>query len=116
MANVTKPFNNIHFLTEEQYSQETISENDIYAVQMLSITPGEIILKGFQNGIEVQLTDAQKVAARAWFGIPDSVVIRSDDPTVTEATIVNSELLSIGFKTITVDGETFTVLTKGGDS
>ena len=116
MANVIKPFNNIHFLTEEQYSQETISENDIYAVKMESITPGEIVLAAFQNGIEIPLTAEQKAAAKVWFGIADTIPVKSDDPTITELNVFDAELLTIGFKTVTIDGETFTVLVKGGDS
>lgn len=98
----------VHFLTEAQYAQESIKDSDIYAVKMDGITPGEVVIKGFQGGLEVQLTAAQKQAARDWFGI--GVNVTSTDPTLKEVGIINGDLLNCYVKTITVDGETFKVL------
>ena len=59
------PLEGFHLLTEAQYEQETKSPNDIYAVAMQPITPGEIIVKGFQGTLPTQLTAAQQAAAAA---------------------------------------------------
>lgn len=101
-------FEKFHLLTEEQYEQETKSPNDIYAVAMPSITPGEIVVKGFQGDMPTTLTAAQQAAARAFFGT--GVKIVSADPTVQQAEMVDAELLDVHIETITIDGTTYKVL------
>lgn len=63
----TKPFNNFHFLTEAQHAQETISQNDIYAVKMDAITTDEVIKKGLAQSV-LALTDSEKTTARTNIG------------------------------------------------
>ena len=63
----TKPLQNFHFLTEAQYEQETISQNDIYAVKMTSITTDEIVKTGLAQSV-LTLTDTEKTTARTNIG------------------------------------------------
>lgn len=104
----TQPLSKFHFLTEAQYQQLTPEATDIYAVLMPSITPGEIIVKGFQGSLPTTLTPQQQAAARAFFGT--GVKITSSDQTLTEAEIVNGDLLNCHIQQITVGSDTYKVL------